>query len=173
MPFALIEERLNRLECTNRLVIVDACKAGAAVDAEAVERLSNAVGRNGQKSRNAYILAARGDSAAGEAKELGHGLLTYVILKGLASPGMSPPASLTSVFKARPNADLDRDGVVSSVELAAYVDDVMPDVAAAFPTQVERGATGGLKINVDPGGETRDVPLFRIVALPPSEASRP
>src|SRR5262249_55569634 len=73
-----------------------------------------------------------------EAEQLEHGLLTYVLLRGMGEPGLRPIADL-SIFEQYPTADLDHDGWVQTGELRQYADMTIPVLARHFPGLVLRG----------------------------------
>ena len=92
-------------------------------------------------------MAARRGEPAGEVAAIEHGMLTYVLLKGMGREGLKPVAGLDDPA----GADLDGDGIVSTDELRRYADLALPRLARAFPPLVrverggrdaDRGATG-------------------------------
>jgi WD40 repeat protein len=112
-----LKELLSNIPATKKFIVIDTCNAGALgdalqvafltrgmTDATAIKILGRAVGST--------ILSA--STSAQEALEgyRGHGLFTYVIAEGLAG-----------------KADTNRDGFISTLELAAYVDDRVPVLA--------------------------------------------
>ena len=90
LPYAVLYNRLARLEALQRLVIVDACQAGAILDDRAVARIQKNVERGSRKARNSYLLAARRGEPANEVDALQHGLLTYTLLRGMGAGGLKP-----------------------------------------------------------------------------------
>ena len=112
-----LKELMTNISATKKLIVIDTCNAGALgdalqvafltrgmTDATAMKILSRAMG-------STVLSAATSTQEAVEGYQ-GHGLFTYVIAEGLAG-----------------KADLDKDGYVSTLELAAYVDDRVPTLA--------------------------------------------
>jgi WD40 repeat protein/uncharacterized caspase-like protein len=146
MPYAVLYNRLARLEALQRLVIIDACQAGAILEDSAVQNLQRVVERGSRKARNAYLLAARRGEPANEADALEHGLLTYTLLRGMGASNLKP---INDAPEPR-SADLNHDGIVTSDELVAYADDTLPKLAKMFPELVARA--GGKALNNDEAG---------------------
>jgi WD40 repeat protein len=150
LPYATLYNRMARLEALRRMVIIDACQAGAILEDSAVRSLQRVVERGSRKARNSYLLAARRGEPANEADALEHGLLTYTLLRGMGAPGLKTiPADLGG-FPGRPSADLNHDGLVTSDELVAYADDALPRLARMFPLLVTRA--GGEPPKPGPAG---------------------
>jgi WD40 repeat protein len=118
---ALSQDELKRLiasiPATRKLILLDTCHAGAMGNAiepttrgleehAAVRILSTAMGTT-------VLSAATSDQNAMEGQK-GHGLFTWVLLQGLGG-----------------EADARKSGLVSTLELAAYVDAEVPKVAMA------------------------------------------
>ncbi|HKI18405.1 MAG TPA: hypothetical protein VKA15_11015, partial [Isosphaeraceae bacterium] len=143
LPYAIIHSNLRFVEALNRLVIVDACQAEAlfedpGVRASVQRRIRRSAERDAHPARTSYILATRRGERAAEAEELEHGLLTYVLLRGMGEPGLRPLNDLP-IFEQFPNADLDHDGWVQTRELRQYADMTVPVLARRFPNLVLRG----------------------------------
>jgi WD40 repeat protein len=140
LPYATIYQYLVRMPALQRLVIVDACRAEAVRDDPLArkfqERVAEKIDDAAHIARTSYILAARRNEPAYEVEELKHGLLTHVLLRGMASPNLQPdPAPLP------PNAETDRDGVVTTEELRRYADDGLRILASRLlPTIPRSGA---------------------------------
>ncbi len=132
VPFATAVRNLGRLSALRRVVVVDACEAGAIHDDPAVLRTRAAIDDGAQRARTAYLLASRRGEPAGEVSALEHGMLTYVLLKGMGQPGLRP-LPFTSILDEIPAADRNRDGVVSTDELSRYTDLTLPKLAESFP----------------------------------------
>ena len=93
LPYAIIHSNLRFVEALNRLVIVDACQAEAlfedpGVRASVQRRIRRLAERDAHPARTSYILATRRGERAAEAEELEHGLLTYVLLRGMGEFGL-------------------------------------------------------------------------------------
>ena len=137
-PYVLLYNRLARLEALQRLVIVDACQAGAILEDPAVRNIRRLVDRGSRKARNSYLLAARRGEPANEADALEHGLLTYTLLQGMGATGLKRIPDDLGGFPGRTNADRDGDGLVTSDELVAYTDETLPKLARMLPQLVMR-----------------------------------
>jgi serine/threonine-protein kinase len=138
LPYSMIHRRLARLDALQRLVIIDACQAGAILDDPAVRRIQEIVERESHATRTGYLLAARRGELAGEADELRHGLLTFSVLKGLGSSVAVPP-TVADLFRERLNADRDNDLQIDTEELQSYVDQTLPELCRRYPSLVSRG----------------------------------
>jgi uncharacterized caspase-like protein len=111
LPMEEIRTIFERIEAERVVLFLDTCYSGAAggrtfaakgiragsVDDVFLERLGRAKGR-------AIITASRPSEVSLELAELGHGIFTYYLTRGLAG-----------------DADLNRDGVVSLQELYEYL----------------------------------------------------
>lgn len=112
-----LKELLANIPSTKKFIVIDTCNAGALGDALQVAFLTR-----GMSDATAMKILGRAvgstvlsaSTSAQEAVEgyRGHGLFTYVIAEGLAG-----------------KADRNNDGFVSTLELAAYVDDRVPVLA--------------------------------------------
>ncbi len=138
LPYVVLYNRLTRLEALQRLIIVDACQAGAILEDKAVQNIQRLVEKGSRKVRNSYLLAARRGEPANEADALEHGLLTYTLLHGLKAPGLKLIPAALGGFPGRPSADLNLDGIVTSDELTSYTEDALPRLAQMFPQVVMR-----------------------------------
>ena len=112
LPMDEMQNVLSRIEAERITVFLDACYSGAAggrtfastktravnVDDIFLERLTRSKGR-------AIVTASRPSEVSVELPELGHGLFTYYLVRGLQG-----------------YADLNRDGIVSLQELYEYLD---------------------------------------------------
>ena len=171
LPFSLIEQYLVRIDAQQRLVVLDACQAEAALDDPTVrrirERIADKVDEDAHLARTSYILASRRDEPAFEVEALGHGLLTHVLLRGMASPGLQPEPGRP----LPPSADLDRNRLVTTLELRRYVDVNLPELADRYLDLARRGVDGRAPAPVPPafaprppavqGAEGGDFPLVR------------
>ncbi len=143
LPYSIIHSNLRFVAALNRLVIVDACQAEAlfedpGVRASFQRRVRQSAERDAHPARTSYILATRRGERAAEAEELEHGLLTYVLLRGMGEAGLRPLIGLP-IFEQFPNADLDHDGWVQTRELRQYADMTIPVLSRRFPNLVLRG----------------------------------
>jgi hypothetical protein len=145
LRYATIHRELRNLNALNRLVVVDACEAGAILDETGVETMRRKVEEDSHVSRTTYLFAARRGELAGETSALEHGLLTYTLLRGLGDRNLKP-ASGVSIFEQYPNADFPRDGEsqgdgeVDADELQRFSELVLPELAGRFGEFLTRGA---------------------------------
>src|SRR5438552_1647349 len=111
LPVGEIRTIFERIEAERVVVFLDTCYSGAAggrtfaakgVRAGAVDELF--LDRLGRAKGRAIITASRPSEVSLELAELGHGIVTYYLTRGLAG-----------------DADLNRDGIVSLQELYEYV----------------------------------------------------
>lgn len=112
-----MKEFLANVPSTKKLIVIDTCNAGALGD-----KLQAAFLTRGMSEETAMKILGRAvgstvlsaSTSAQQALEgyQGHGLFTYVVTEGLGG-----------------KADLDKDGFVSTIELAAYVDEHVPALA--------------------------------------------
>jgi len=121
LPMDELQTIFGRIEAERVVVFLDACYSGAAggrtfaskktravnVDDLFLERLTRSKGR-------AIITASRPAEVSIEMPELGHGLFTYYLVRGLQGA-----------------ADLNRDGIVSLQELYEYVEQQVSQKARA------------------------------------------
>ncbi len=138
LPYSTIYRDLTSLDALQRLVIVNACQAEAIIDdpgVRLVEQLK-VMDRETRQSRTSYFLASRRGEPAEEAPALRHGLLTYVLLRGLGDPDLERPPVPVAVLENTPNADLDRDGTITTRELRRFVDRTLPDLTATLPSRL-------------------------------------
>lgn len=109
-----MQEKLKNIKALKQLIILDACQSGGSVELLAT-RGSGEEKAIAQLSRSAgiHVLASAGsEQFATEFAELGHGLFTYVLLKGLAGDADGAP----------------QDGKVTIYELKSYIDDQVPEM---------------------------------------------
>ncbi len=178
LPYAIIHSNLRFVEALNRLVIVDACQAEALFDdpgvrASVQRRIRHSAERDAHPARTSYILATRRGERAAEAEELEHGLLTYVLLRGMGEPGLRPLNDMP-ILDRFPNADLDHDGWVQTGELRQYAGMTIPVLSQRFPNLVLRGNVAANPLKSD-SAITQDFegvsfPLIEIA--PPSAGAR-
>jgi uncharacterized caspase-like protein len=176
LPFGTIYAGLFHLDALQRIIVVDACQAGSVRSDESVRRIGKLVDDAAFQARTSYFLAAPSqDIPAGESPELGHGLLTYAMLRGLGMPlgsgsGRLPIVSGLPGFDALTNADrAPVDGFVTTGELRRFVDQTMPMLAARFPDLALRAGVDGLP-GPDPDVSSPTVGLadagFTLLRLP-------
>ena len=188
LPFGVISSGLFHLDALQRIIVVDACQAGAVRSDESVRRIQRLVDDAAFRARTSYYLAAPSqDIPAGESPELGHGLLTYSILRGLGMPLGDGPDRLPRVSGVAPLDELanaDRppfDGFVTTGELRWFVDQAMPLLASRFPDLALRAGVDGrsedrseAEVDLSPPITGLTDPGFTLFRLPddPSDANR-
>lgn len=128
LPSTRINELIKEMGAQKVLMLVDACKSGAALvafrgfeDRKALMQVA--------RSSGVHVVAAAGkDQFAAELTQLGHGLFTYTLLDGLSG-----------------KADRKQSRVVSVRGLTNYVEDQLPEISqnykgvAQFPVVDSRG----------------------------------
>jgi uncharacterized caspase-like protein len=142
LPYSTIDRNLARLGALKRLVIIDACRAEAIHDDPAVRRIQERVEKETHRARTAYLLAARRGEPANEASALEHGLLTYVLLRGMGDPGLEPIRQAGAPGVA-PTADRDGDGVITTEELSRYAEEAVPRLASQLTLLAQRAGIDG------------------------------
>ena len=165
LPYAAIYRNLARMNAKNRLVVIDACQAGAIFDDPAIERIRRKTDDGAHQARTSYLLAARRGEPAGEAPVLKHGLMTYLILLGMGSPDLEPPPG-----DSFGNADADKDGVITTEELRQYLDVNLPvlatRVALAIPRANPRAGAPLAKPPLDAAQSRSGTATFPVSRLP-------
>lgn len=123
-----INDRIKNIGAQKVLMLVDACKSGAAMvamrgfeDRKSLMRVARAAG--------VHVVAAAGkEQFAAEITQLGHGLFTYTLLEGLSG-----------------KADRKSSKVVTVRNLTNYIEDELPELSenykgvAQFPVVDSRG----------------------------------
>src|SRR5262249_10861888 len=127
---------LARLKALNRLVIVDACQAGAILDDPQVRAIQKWMDRSSRRARTSYLMAARRGEPALEADPLRHGLFTYAPLRGMGAIPLAKEDNVVAKLSLPHDADFNKDGVLSTAELDAYAKQVLPRLAEIFPQLV-------------------------------------
>ena len=143
LPMDEFQTIFDRLEAQRAVVFLDTCYSGAAggrtfaaartrasrVDDFFLERLTRSRGR-------AIVAASRANEVSIELPELGHGVFTYYLVRGLAGA-----------------ADLDRDGIVVLQELYQYLE---------YQVAREARGAGGNQHPVLKGELEGPLPLVRV-----------
>jgi len=107
-----LRDQLSEIPASKKLLLIDACKSGKMVlamnrglsESSTMELLSRAVGT--------YVISAATEAQYASEGYNGHGLFSYVLIKGLEGA-----------------ADLDGNGVVEVDELKLYVKDRVPKLS--------------------------------------------
>jgi WD40 repeat protein len=134
LPYSMLAGNLMRLDALYRLVIVDACQAETIFFDPQVTAIQKWMAVGSRKARTSYLMAARRGEPALEVEPLGHGLLTYTVLRGMREIPLHDEPKSVAELKLRPDADYNGDGTITTAELDAYVKEAMPPIASVFPT---------------------------------------
>ena len=126
LPYSVIEVNLARLKALNRLVIVDACQAESILDDPKVRAIRKWMELSTRRARTSYLMAARRGEPALEVGRLAHGLFTYALLRGMRAVKPADEPKEVVALGLPSDADLNRDGIVSTDELDAYARQVLP-----------------------------------------------
>jgi WD40 repeat protein len=139
MPYSVVASNLMRLSALNRLVIVDACQADAILEDPQVNAAQRWMEIGSRRARTAYLMAARRGEPALEVDPLGHGLLTYTILRGMDAVDLRSQPEEIAQLGLPANADSNGDGTLTTGELSDYVTQFLPRITEQFPKVVTRG----------------------------------
>src|SRR5438552_114923 len=96
-----------------------------------------------RKVRTSYLMAARRGEPVLEIESLGHGLFTYILLRGMREVLLRDESKLVSDLKLRSDVDYNGDGIITIVELDAYVKEALLPIAGVFPKLFVRGLVSG------------------------------
>ncbi len=110
----VLQEKFKHIRALKQLIIMDACQSGGSVELLA-NRGASEEKAIAQLSRSAgiHVMASAGsEQFAAEFTELGHGLFTHVLLKGLQGEADGAP----------------KDGKVTIYELKSFIDDQVPEM---------------------------------------------
>ena len=118
---AAIAAEVTKMRSQKMLLILDACKAGSVLvsfrgyeDRRALAQLARSTGIH-------VIAASTNDQLAAEVKDLGHGVFTYLLLKGLNG-----------------EAKLKNSGAIVTVRgLLSYLEDQLPEVSKKYRTEAQ------------------------------------
>jgi hypothetical protein len=170
LPYATIYSNLARLRALQRLVVIDACRAEAIHDDPIVERIRQNLDYDSFRSRTAYLLATGPGEMAGEAPEIGHGLMTYVLLTGLGDDALKPPPG-GPLANGAVTADVDGNQIITTDELRRFVQTHLPSFSKRFPMVVQRSGIegGGLGLRLPPSPPSKvqgEEASFDLVAVP-------
>ncbi len=157
LSYVAVYRNIARLGALQRLVIVDACQAEAINDDTGVRRIQELMDIGSQRARTAYLMAARRGEPADETAALAHGLMTYALLRGMGDTDLESPPALAAILDI-PNADRDRDGVVTTDELQWYSARMVPKLAANFPLLVRRLGANAKREDVRPAANLDQKP---------------
>ena len=112
-----LKEMIANIPATKKLVVIDTCNAGALGNSLQVALLTRGMSdvtamKILGRAMGSTVLSASTSSQEAIEGYQGHGLFTYVVAEGLAG-----------------KADANKDGFVSTLELATYVDERVPALA--------------------------------------------
>jgi len=111
---SVLQEKFRNIHALKQLIVMDACQSGGSVELLA-SRGAAEEKAIAQLSRSAgiHVMASAGsEQFAAEFAELGHGLFTYLLIKGLQGDADGAP----------------KDGKVTIYELKSYLDDQVPEL---------------------------------------------
>jgi hypothetical protein len=172
LPYVALYRNIARLSALQRLVVIDACQAEAIADDPGVRQIQELIDNGAQRAKTAYLLAARRGEPASETAELKHGLMTYALLRGMGQTNLEQVPGLTFLDET-PNADRDRDRVITTDELRWYADVTVPKLASSFPLLVQRTGADGRTMSVRPDANLGQSPRvqaagssFPLIELP-------
>jgi uncharacterized protein YgiM (DUF1202 family) len=132
LPMRELETILERLSAERVILITDACYSGAAggrtfLVASRRAEISDAFLTRLSKARGRVILtASRAGELSEERDDLGHGVFTHYLLKGLNG-----------------QADFDADGLVTVDEAYSYVSELVPEATGQNQHPVKKGEVEG------------------------------
>jgi uncharacterized caspase-like protein len=111
---SVVQEKFKNIKALKQLIIMDACQSGGSVELLA-NRGAAEEKAIAQLSRSAgiHVMASAGsEQFAAEFAELGHGIFTYLLIKGLEGEADGAP----------------KDGKVTIYELKSFLDDQVPEL---------------------------------------------
>ncbi|MBI2445794.1 caspase family protein [Candidatus Micrarchaeota archaeon] len=110
-----LRELLAKVKAQKQLVILDACEAGGVVEAFKIRGApeQKAIAQLSRSTGSAVLASTGTDQFAAEFKELGHGVFTYALLKGLAGEAA-------------------RDGKVTVSGIDAYLQGKVPELTKQY-----------------------------------------
>jgi len=111
---SVLQEKFKNIKALKQLIIMDACQSGGSVELLA-NRGAAEEKAIAQLSRSAgiHVMASAGsEQFAAEFAELGHGIFTYLLIKGLQGEADGAP----------------KDGKVTIYELKSFLDDQVPEL---------------------------------------------
>ena len=107
-----LQSWVNNIKANKVVMLMDACKSGAALKAFRGFSERKALSRLARSSGVYIVAAAAKDQFATELKQLGHGAFTYALLDGL-----------------RGGADYAKDDIINIRELTTYIGNRLPDLS--------------------------------------------
>jgi hypothetical protein len=151
LPADVLGDFLLRGQALKRLLILDTCASGGAVDLFQVAARNPFVFRGEierlSRSSGLHVLAASAATEeAKEVKDLGHGVLTYALLAGLAAADGGP-------LERKPIQPGSPDGVVDVLEWFSYAAGQVPRLTKTYC---------GAEQNVHTSGKGQSFPVLPI-----------
>lgn len=131
-----LQQWVNDIKANKVVMLMDACKSGAALKAFRGFGERKALAKLARSSGVHIVAAAAKDQFASELKQLGHGAFTYALLDGLKG-----------------EADYAKDKVINIRELMTYIENRLPDLSEEvagrpqFPVINSRGGDFPLAVN--------------------------
>jgi len=118
-----LREILRKVRALKQLIVFDACQSGGAVETIASRGVNDqkAIMQLARSTGVAVLASAGQNQVATEFPKLGHGVFTYALLKGLNGDADGSPM----------------DGKVTVKELAAYLDDQVPELTKLHKGKVQ------------------------------------
>ena len=113
ISYSVLARNLARLQARNRLVIVDACQAEAILDDRQVRAIQRGMEDSSRQAGASHLLVVRRGEPALELAPLGHGLLTYTLLRGMGEIPIEDEPQVLAALDLPRDADFDRDGILS------------------------------------------------------------
>ena len=156
LPYSAIYRDITSFDALQRLVIVDACQAEAILNDPGVQVVQQlrAMDREARQSRTEYFLASRRGESALEAPQLEHGLLTYLLLRGMGASKLEKAPFDREIFGERKSADVDQNGLITTGALRRFVAQTLPELTDRLALGgVPRGAGEPAK-PIDPATKT-------------------
>jgi len=119
--------KLQKIKANKQLVIVDACQSGALTTAFALRGAAEekALAQLARSSGIHLFASTQQEQFASEFKELGHGVFTYALLKGMEGAADGLP----------------KDGKVTIYELKTYLDDQIPELTKRYKGEAQYPST--------------------------------
>ncbi|MBL26752.1 MAG: hypothetical protein CMM50_04265 [Rhodospirillaceae bacterium] len=115
----MLKDLIAQMGAQKVLVLVDACKSGAALMASRGLEERKVIRRLARSTGTHIVAAAGKDQFATEVKELGHGVFTYALLEGLRGQADGSP----------------NDGVVTVRELVSFIENELPEISQQYKSQ--------------------------------------
>jgi WD40 repeat protein len=116
VSFASIRAILQRIGARRVILLVDACKSGAAVASAQDQGAKRVMQRLGAAVGLHIIAATAREQFAVEVSKLGHGVFTYALVQGIYGQADADP----------------KDGNVTVAEIARYLEEQVPVISRRF-----------------------------------------